>query len=407
MSRFIRPTFIPALFVIAFSAQECDSSVALSSFEEITVHADASIDVTVRQRSDSIGRLLDWDPPPTLEAGWDSVHLGLSGEKRYALRAWNRFPPGADLPETFADPGDPLSEWYVRFPSRLSQEERGDTVFFDYERVYTALDWFPDELFRDLKEDMDRLETPISEAWEELEEKWETLEERYGDSVDLENPETEADSLLARQAFGEVLDAFSEPDSPLLELHRQLAEDSIRVTYLSGVALVAPAVQSLPAAADSHCSGVVMDILQGPLSQIEVTPEEGWKLLTEEWDLEDGLGPFPDVSQVRGAPEFESEVQDCQARALGSVRKALRTECRLPLEDVIMFDRRFEWLTERYRIRGGGVRSQSFELYLALPGELLETNADTVINGRARWKFSLRDLAEDDVVITGRSRVVR
>ena len=42
-----------------------------------------------------------------------------------------------------------------------------------------------------------------------------------------------------------------------------------------------------------------------------------------------------------------------------------------------------------------------------MPGELLETNADTVIDGQARWKFSLRGLTRKEVNLKAKSRMIR
>jgi len=401
MPSFIKPILLPAAFLLVFSAEECESDYAVEVREEITVLPDASVEVALEHEANSMGRLLDWDPPPSLERGWDSVHLGLSGKEDYALRAWVRFPPGADLPGSHARAGDPLSDWYVHFPSDLAREERGDTIFFHYRRSYPALDWLPMELFQGLLEEGDRLDSLIASSWGELESLSEGLEDRWEGVGPQDEPETEADSLLFRQFLKEFKDLVQVGDPPLIQAYRQLSENSIRTSYLSGVALVIPAEQSLSEKADPGCSSAVMDLILDPLDEVKITSEGAWSLLLEELGIDPGLG------REEGGFDDEAEIQSLRAQTLERIRETLLTECRYSGEALITFDRRLEWLARRYRIVGGKLRNQSFRIHLSMPGELLETNADTVIAGRARWEFSLRGLTGEDVHLKAMSRVIR
>lgn len=434
MSRLLRPFLLPTALVVMLSAQECESPPAFRASETLTVRPDAGVEVNLVHEADSVGWLLDWDPPPAREMGWDSVHLGQAGNEGFVLRAWRSLPPGSALPPSYATPGDPLANWYVRFPSSLTTEERGDTIFFRFRRTYPALEWFPDELFRSLREELRNVEALKEAAEREMKEDWKDLERRWAELEDLGDSLTVPDSLLVEEGRKQLREQLRETlwsgDPPWIELHRRSMEYSARIHYLSRVAMVVPAVASVPGGDDPSCARAVGEVLMAPLSEIEVTREEAFGGVLDELgllgrysggtegesrgvgrgeagleDREGGIGP-----QEKGRTEEEDHetlIRELRDRTVFRVREVLRADCGLSGPVRHDFETRCAWFTRRYRVEDGRLSSQSFSVELSMPGDLVETNADTVLDGRARWKFRLADLTEADRVLSASSRLVR
>ena len=129
-------------------------------------------------------------------------------------------------------------------------------------------------------------------------------------------------------------------------------------------------------------------------------------LLAEE-DIEPDPTVFPGVVPGEFDLWDDAVAEDLEAEALEAVKDAFRRECQLSSTDLIEFDRRLAWLNERYRITDLEIRRQFHAFYLSMPGELIETNADTVVDGRAEWGFEIKELFEGDVTVKATSRLVK
>jgi hypothetical protein len=405
MGSVLKPLLLPALVGLGLSMDDCESSPDYSALvsvtEDLVVHQDASVDVALEFEADSIKDLLDQDPPPSLEAGWDSVHLGHSGRRDYALQGWNRFPPGAELPGSFASPGDPLLPWYIRFPTTVRRDVAGDTVIFRFERTYPQLGWIPLEVFQGLPEKIERLEERIWESDDDLDEKGEAFDDRWEDSAVLEDPEEVSDTALfslLRQDLREVL--LSVGDPPWLEDYRQLVEAQLRLGLLSELALAIPAADSLPGDDHADCSEIVMPMILAAPEAIEVSEDEALTDFAREFDIEGAAWGRADTLNS------DAIVEELGARTLEDVRDALVSECRFSSRAVMEFDRRFRWLNGRYHIDLGDLDNWGATVYLTMPGELLTTNADTAAGGRLRWRLRMHRLLEGEVRLFAESRVV-
>jgi len=405
MSKLLRPVLLPVVFFLFFTAEECDSPDSIE--EEVTVLPDGTVETRFQHKAEGASRILDSDPPPSLEVGWDSVHLGLMRENDddlYYLRAWTRFAPGSELPGSYARPEDPLADWYVQFPSELVRSESGDTVSFNYRRTYPALPWSPMGLFEDLEENLQAVEEELEALEEgdggEFEEKWEV-------SGLKERAEEEGDSATLRQYQREFRDLFESGEPPWIETYRRLYSGWIQLSLLSDIAPAIPAGEAF--CRENHLDPieVITDVLLGAVAETAAPPELTWMVLLEEAELEPDPAVFPDVNAETLDLWDDGLLQELSTQTLARVREALRRECDWSAKDGIEFDRRFSWFADRYRISDGELRDQRFELYLRMPGELVETNADTIIDGRAEWGFSIRDLFKEDVTVIATSRLIK
>jgi hypothetical protein len=405
MTKVLKQLLLPVGFFLLLTAEECDNPDIIE--EEVTVLPDGTVETRFQHRALQASRILDSDPPPSLEAGWDSVHVGLVREDNddlFFLRAWTRYPPGTDLPVSNASPRDSLGEWYVRFPSQLETEEVGDTVFFHYRRTYPALPWSPTGLMETFGERAERAE----EALEALEESGGSVfEEKWEASGLLDQAEEEGDSVTLRQyqrEFKEVL--FRGAPSPI-ESYQDAVSTWMRYSLFGDLAFAIPAGEIFCRGSHADAVGKASELVTGVVGDFELSVDQTLLAVLEEADIEPDPTVFPSLPvgefDFWGDPRLEVMTD----RTLDAVRDAFRKECGLSGKDLIEFDRRFAWLTDRYGISDGEVRSQAFGFYLLLPGEVVETNADTIVDGRAEWGFAVEDLFEGEVTLRATSRLVK
>lgn len=111
--------------------------------ETITVSPDQSVRIELLYEGGSA----DFGKPdamPSKESGWDAETIAKkqdNGDMEYTLTAGRSFEPGAPLPRNFAAPGDPDTELYLDFPTKLEVERRDDGTVYTLRRVYTARPW--------------------------------------------------------------------------------------------------------------------------------------------------------------------------------------------------------------------------------------------------------------------------
>ena len=405
MSKLLRPVLLPVAFFLLLTAEDCESPGSVE--EEVAVLPDGSVETRFQNKAKDATRILDWDPPPSLEEGWDSVHMGLMRENKddlYFLRAWTDIPPGADLPSSYAGPDDPLSDWYVRFPSELVTREQGDTVYFDYRRTYPSLPWSPMGLLKELEDEIESLEDQM-EALEE--ENGGAFEEKWEDSGLLDQAEEEGDSTLLRQYQVEFKDRLLGGSPTPFEMYRRYYTGWIRLSLLSDLAFAIPAAEPFCRKGNSEATEALSSLVLGIVNEYEVPADLTWAAILEDADFDPDPAVFPNLRLDEFDSYGDSLVEELSAQKLSEMKEALHRECRLSADDRIEFDRRFAWLSERYHISDGEVRKQVFGFYLRMPGELVETNADTIVDGRAEWGFGIRDLFEDDVTVRATSRLIR
>lgn len=400
MARFFKSLLLPFALLLLCSAQDCESGAGrphVQVTEEISIDPEGGLEVALAYTADSLDFLLEGDPTPTLEMGWDSVHLGFSGRKEYALKAWKDFHPGQRLPTTFAQPGDPLLDWTVRFSTQLRREERGDTVLYYFQRVYPAMDWIPMELFSDLLEEEDRLEEQ-KDSLEGLNPPvWEAFEEKWDDDY---LPEMEADSVLLVEYVEDLQEVFSVGDPPYGEVLRRLLETELQLRVLDEGVWVLPVARSLTPGGGSDCIATLEELVMASKNRVEVTRGHALQ------DLFQGGDPLPEFLTGGDPLDKKEEVKRVGSITLGEVREALLTQCGASAQELMEFDRRYRWLSKRYVIREGRIESRSQRVLLSMPGRLLKHNADSISEGRAQWRFGLRDLSKGEVTLSAVSRLI-
>ncbi len=404
MRKLLRLLILPLSFVLFFSAQQCDVDTVA---EQVTVHPDGGLEVFFQHTARTIDRILDSDPGPSLETGWDSVHVGVARENKedlYYLRGWTAFNPGADLPASYASPEDPLSEWYVRFPSELFIEERGDTVFFRYTRAYPALPWNPIALLEELEEEIEAAEDAL-EALEESE--LGDFQAKWEDSGALEEAEEGGDTVTLRRYQAEFRDLMKEGSPSPLNQYQRSFVPWVRASLWDDLAFSIPVGEQLCGEFTAESMRLAGETVDSLLEGYTLSEEYIFAALLDEAGIEPDSTVFPELVPTEFDLWDEAWIEDLESRAREAVRNALRRECQLSGPDLIEFDRRLGWLNDRYRIANLEIRNQIHGFSLALPGELIETNADTVVDGTAEWGFSVRDLFEREVTITATSRLIR
>jgi hypothetical protein len=404
MRNFTGPTILPVFLFLFLSAEECNYDTVS---EQVTVRPDGGVEVVFQHTAKTMDRVLDADPSPSVRAGWDSVHVGLGRENKedlYFLRAWNEFPAGADLPGSYADPEDPLSEWYVQFPSELVREELGDTVFFRYERTYPALPWNPKALFEGFEEEMNAAEEAL-DALEELDQG--DFQEKWEDSGALEGAKEEGDSAVLRQYQREFKELLSQGSPSAMDLYQQYFSAWQKASLLSDLAFAIPLGERFCRKSQPRPRELAVDLVIRILERSPLPEEHIIMALLAGEDIEPDPTVFPGVVPGEFDPWDDAVSEDLEVEALEAVKDGFRRECQLSSAGLIEFDRRLAWLNELYRIADLEIRKQMFGFYLLMPGELLETNADTVVDGRAEWGFDIRELFEGDVTVKATSRLVR
>jgi hypothetical protein len=176
---------------------------------------------------------------------------------------------------------------------------------------------------------------------------------------------------------------------------------------LSDLAFTIPAGKQVCREADPSLEvpveEMVLDILREPIPLPGLT----WLVLLEELNIDPDPTVFPEATEESFDPWDDDFFEEMRVEKLGRVRDLLLAECGLSAEGLMEFDRRFAWLSRRYEMTDGKMRDQTFEISLGMPGGLVETNADTVIEGRAEWEFSVHDLFEGEVRLEAVSRLVR
>jgi len=403
MSRGLKTLLLPAAFLLTFSAEECQSPDEVN--ERIAVQEDGSVEVAFLHTARDFSRILDSDPHPSLEGGWDSVHVGTlreGGQDSYYLHAWKRFPEGAELPESFAESGDPLWAWYVRFPTELTREVLGDTILFRFHRTYPAMPWNPTGLVSTLAQKMDAVDDELAAVLEgekaALEEQWET-------SGLLAEAEENGDSATLRRYQREIRTHLEAGEPPLFERARQFIDEWMLFSMLNDLAFAIPVGEQVCRQAHPGRAAGVQDLLLETLGKPEAPGGLVWKILLEEFNLEPDPNVFPELvgeGSVSSDDYMEAQTHGMLAR----FRETILTECGLSGDGLIAFDRRFAWLTERYHMDDAEVRGQKFTVQLRMPGQLLETNADTLAGGIPEWEFGVGDLFEREIRLEATSRVV-
>lgn len=140
----------------------------LKRTEKIMVHRDGRVSIALQYEGDPA----EYDARDAMpnKTTWREVtyrtEIGDDGKETRFLTARQDFAPKAQLPESYAEPGDPDADLYTRFPTTLSIERRGDGTYYHFRRVYEPRRWAYVQYWHDLciNDDVKKItEKPIEE----------------------------------------------------------------------------------------------------------------------------------------------------------------------------------------------------------------------------------------------------
>lgn len=316
--------------------------------EAITVAPDGGVTVTARFEADSLHELEGGDAFPTAAGGWQvdrEVTKQDDGKEEHLLVATQHFPPGSNLPQTYADPGDPDAGLYLHFPTTLTIEKRPDGVYYHFHREYPArLNWV--ELTqvgeRILEEPQKQLRDKAQEDW--TQDDWQAL---VGALVDVELAKMTA---FSREAFMDALPQAPQDHWLYVRTALHNAADGIQ---------------------RERVAALLMNAKNG---------ETG--------------------------PALETEAETFEAQALERMAAALEQKCGYAEAQAAEFTDRYSWYKRHYEI-SEDLSDESFEITVEMPGEIVAADAGKIEGSRAMWEFDAKSIRDGGVELRVTSRVPR
>ncbi|MHC4942195.1 MAG: hypothetical protein ACYTG7_04175 [Planctomycetota bacterium] len=312
--------------------------------ELIQIHDDGAVTFALGFKADRSSELYPGRVPAD-EAAWRvmrSIELTPEGKEKHLAAFARSFAPAAPLPGTHASEGQPDKDLYLRFPTELLVEERPDGTYYHFKRTYLA------------------------------------------------RPFAEVDSLESLVG-GKRLKRLSEGD--LKELSQRE-----RVELIQGMARVE----------------VRKKLVFARRAFLEVTPDapqDNWLAFYEEaFQAMEGLDFDHIATLIRSeSPEQEEELKAQAERFEKNMHDrlilVLRESCGYGEDQVLTFEERYRW-HERFHEITENTGGEKFIIVVAMPGEIVGSNADKIKDGQAGWNFTgeaIRD-RDHELLVTSRIR---
>jgi hypothetical protein len=329
-----------ALVVAALALAGC-----IERKETITVEPEGTVVIEADLTTGTVEDLWEGDAVPTPAGGWivvETTDVDDEGRETFRLQAQAEFPPSRELPSTYATPGDPDEDLYLRFPTTVMIEERADGIYYHFHRRYPARAWAGIQSLRE------RL----------LEEKLKKL-----NGVPLEEISL-ADRALAVRCYVDF-------------------EAAKMLTFARAAFL-----DVTPDAPQDGWLAVRADILA---HKRDIDAERIARLL----DIED--------QQERDAA-LQEEAERWEARTLKRLEDAVREHCGYGGRQMDDFLRRYERKKKYFAITED-LTDDAFEITVVLPGEIVGSNADSTGTDRATWKFGGPRFRDHDLELMATSRL--
>ncbi len=311
--------------------------------EKIEIGEDGAASIHVRFRADSedelyIGRI------PAERDGWsvtgsvESLDDGATKQIRDARRV---FPAGAVLPATFGPPGE--EDLFLRFPTTIEIEERGDFIYYHFRRTYDGRPWAY----------LESLKTKVSGN------RIEKLEDRFPDQL---TPGERAE-FIRHMAHVEVLKMLSFARAAFLDITPDGKQDGWLEVHRRAL------------------------LRLHRLDHARIAELIARKDKTIESEI------------VREAEAFEADVK------LGIVN-GLSEACGYGSDAIRRFGERYAWHKRFYEITDD-LGCEKFEITLVMPGAIVGTNGKMVEQNRVTWTFEGKQLRDCDQELIASSRVRR
>lgn len=342
------PGYVALLVFLLLALTGC-----LKRVEHITVAPDGAVKIAVEYETsagdNSHHEMYGGDAPPSSKAGWRILEqkpvVDDDGKTKHVLKAERSFAPGATLVASYAKPGDPDGDLYLRFPTELRREKRADGEYFHFARRY------PHRRFAEI------------EAYRHI---------IYGDAKVREvmekegNEVTRADRIL-------MIDAAMQLDARRIRVFarqafRQVTPDAPQDAWL--------AVNE--ALADVH----------------------------EDVDTARQAALMEKAEDDDGAKVFEAEVNRIRAKVIERLTSTLRKASGYTEKQVEAFIRQYT-RNERYAEITEDLRDENFEITVEMPGEIVASNATSVEGNIAKWEIKGDSLAGVTAELMVTSRIAK
>lgn len=318
---------ISTLVLVVASQSGC-----LERKERITVMPDGRVRMMLRYEGDP-GDFVGGDAMPSEATGWETqkTQEGEGDDESVLLVSTQTFEAGAALPETYAAPGDPDQDLYLKFPTTLKIERKDAGTYYHFSRRYLARRWAHVQYWQDLV-----LEGEGQDS-SELAAKDLTPDARIEIIKKFAAVEVFKQAELAREAL-----AHCAPDLP--QMRRSMARQKLLHVFR----------------ADPILSG---------------TPTPNL--------LENGTYLKNLVSRCDPLPEddrnacYDAEAEKVLSMSHDAMVQSLRDDAGFDEEAVAAFDRALDRAKRRYEITEvlGG---HQFEICVTMPGRIVTHNADKV-----------------------------
>ena len=319
----------------------------LKRSEEITVYRDGRVSTALEYEGDTA----EYDARDAMpsEITWRDVsyrtEIDNDGEETRILTARQDFAPGEQLPESYAEPGDPNADLYTRFPTTLSIERRRNETYYHFRRVYEPRRWAYVQYWHDQFID-DHVKKIMDKPVEEL---------TRLDQIQL------IQALVGVEAFKQVefaKAALAECEPELLPEHWLLARRALLQSYKDDRLLVG-------------CDKLQIFI-------------EGENYVTNVDPIIDRCGALPEESRDEC---YVQEGQRVLANGYEALTSSLRDDSAFGTVRMQHFEEAYERAKKKFEITDT-LAGHHFEICVTMPGSIVAHNADKDADeGEVCWEF--------------------
>lgn len=312
--------------------------------ETIHVQRDGRVDFDVEISGD-VSDFTGGDALPESGGKWalqDKLDESNADKPKQTRTARLRVAKGEKLPDSFADPADPLYDVALRFPTELTIERRKDGTYYNFRRVYEPREFARYEI--------------------------------YKEALDLAG--------VTKDFEGKDISELSDEQAlKLLTVLRALEAFKYAEYVEAGTEALA---DDWP----QHYGLILRQIVLDHFEQVDLVP-----LLAMMRD--------PD-SAVRNSA-IESLGDDLIAKIVPLLTQQLR-EWRVPRGEIDAFFEAYDQEQARYDVTMD-LNDETWQVRIAMPGEIVAHNADKIEDGFATWEFPGKMLMDREEVLMVTSRV--
>jgi len=314
--------------------------------ETIRVDRDGGVEIELTLTGEP-AEFVGGDALPTLDSDWsvrDRIETDNKDRQTQIREARLRVPAGEPLPDSFAPADTPEYEASLRFPTELKIERRADGMYYHFKRVYQA-------------RQLARFEV-------------------YKEAVNL--------SGLLKEMEGKDPSELSDEQLHSLLTALRALEGFKYAEYVSG------ATGALEEHWPQHYGLLLRQTVLKHFEQAD-------------------LEPVMALMREPQSPERDQAINDIGNELVAAIEPLLQEqlrELRVPRAQVEKFFEAYELEQARHHVTED-LGDESFEVAVAMPGEIVAHNADRIEDRQAVWKFPAKMFMDRDWVLMVTSRTDR